>query len=697
MKTLLLFPPASDPAHPPLGIASLAGFLAQRNESVEVLDLNVLSYHYLLSPENVGRCAETIRARIEELETRPRLTPDEAREYRLLAENDLSAGYLQGEVSGALEDLRDSSTYASRARYAQTSALVRRCMELVSAAHYPVRWYPRGFSMSVLPTRSADVLAAASDRRQNLFIPFFESVVADIAGRRPDVAGISVNYYCQLIPAMTLASILRRHLPDTFIVVGGGLLCFFEGKWQALAPFRDLVDAWIPFEGEIPLDALLKTLRRGEPLAGVPGVLRFEGATALFNPPGPPPDPSGLPPPSFDGLPLSAYLTPEPVLPMLTSRGCYWTRCAFCSHYQLFRRRFRMKTADRVLEEMRCLAGRYGARTFYFMDESIPPGTARPLAAQVSRDRLPFQWFGECRFERALDAETLRALHAGGCRMLIFGLESSVPRVLGLMEKGIDPPRAAAVLRDCAAVGIRSFVMFFIGFPTETRAEAEETIRFVEALRGEITHVAFSNFILEQQSPVYRQPARFGITEILPFADEDLKIYSDFRVGEGQSAEEAIAFLEEARERPGIRSLIDLYLISRTHLIFLPPGETEPRRETAARDADLPPPRHLFPVRRPDLVPRTLAFNLDDIRARLAAEGGSDAVVERRPTHYVFSARREKLFDVGEDGLRLLGPCDGRFSLEEILSAVGEPGRGGALNFFAELEEKGVLRWEVRA
>ncbi len=695
MKTLLIFPPASDPAHPPLGIASLAGYLAERDEPVEILDLNILSYHHLLSPANLGLCAETIRARVAELEAGPALSPEEAREYRILVENELSADYLRENISRALDDIREPDAYASRARYAETSALIRRGMELVSAAHYPVRWYPRGLSMSLLPTRSSDVLAATEDRRQNLFIPFFESLAAGLADRRPDVVGISVNYYCQLIPAMTLASIVRRCLPGAFVVVGGGLLCFFEGKWQALAPFRGLVDAWIPFEGEAPLDGLLKALRSGEPLSSVPGVFRFDGAAAVFTPPGPPPEPGALPPPSFDGLPLSAYLTPEPVLPMLGSRGCYWTRCAFCSHYHLFRRRFRRKNVDQILAEMGFLARRYGVNHFYLTDESIPPGTARELAARVARDHLPFQWFGECRFERALDGETLQALRAGGCRMLIFGLESAVPRVLDLMEKGIDPSWAASVLRECARVGIRTFVMFFIGFPSETRAEAEETIRFVEDLRRDITHVAFSNFILEQQSPVHRRPDRYGITEILPYPAEDLKIYSEYRLREGQPAEEAIAFLEEARSRPGIRSLIDLYLISRIHLVFLPAGETQSEPTQAARER-LSPSRQVFPVRCDDLVPKTLAFNLDQIRARLAAQDGGTPV-ERCPTHYVFSARREKLFDVGDDGLSLLGPCDGSSSLEEILDQVPGPSRGEALSFFANLEEKGVLRWEVRA
>jgi len=49
MKTLLVFPPASDPAHPPLGIASLAGYLRDKGQDVTLLDLNISAYHHFLS------------------------------------------------------------------------------------------------------------------------------------------------------------------------------------------------------------------------------------------------------------------------------------------------------------------------------------------------------------------------------------------------------------------------------------------------------------------------------------------------------------------------------------------------------------------------------------------------------------------------------------------------------------------------
>jgi radical SAM superfamily enzyme YgiQ (UPF0313 family) len=701
MKTLLAFPPASDPGHPPLGIASLAGLLRSRGEDVTLLDLNVLSYSYLLSAERLRACSEKISGRTAELEERAELEPDAAEEYRLLVKSVLPADYLAEAVPRAVRDLRKPSTYASRPRYARAAELVRRGMELVSAAHFPVRWYARGFSMSHLPTRSAEVLQAVSDGQENIFRPFFESQLDPLATIRFDVVGISLNYYCQLIPAMTLAQMVKERFPDSVLTVGGGLVCFFEDRWEALAPFRHLVDVWVPFEGERPLAELLSALERGRDLSEVPGLLQFEGAAPVFLEQGRPIPPAELPAPSFDGLPLGEYLAPELVLPLLTSRGCYWARCAFCSHHKLYRGPFRTRPTGQVVEQMQDLAARHGCRHFYFTDECLAPRVARQLAAELRRRALPYEWFTEIRFERALDARAIDELAGGGCRMLMFGLESGVQRVLDLMDKGITPDRAAAILERCHTAGIRTFVMFFTGFPTETAEEAQETVRFLGTTAEWITQVAFSNFILEQQAPVHSDPERYGVIEILPYEDEDLKIYSRYRANGGLSMEEAIAFLERARDDARIKALIDTFLVSRSHLPFLPPrAATSPDRpgKPRLRPADR---EDAFPIRAAELVPRSLPFDLGDLRGaaegRHGTAGANGERLRRSPKNYVYSAEREKLVEVGAHGIELLAACDGRFTLGDILSAVGKHNRDTTLRFFDDLEAAGFLRWERRA
>jgi anaerobic magnesium-protoporphyrin IX monomethyl ester cyclase len=694
MQTLLVFPPVADPAHPPLGLASLAGFLTNHGQSVELADLNIDAYNELLSARYLRRCTRRMQATIDALESQDMLAARDLSAYWAMSQNLLSSEFLVARADEARHQLRQAATYVSPKTYAGPASIIRRALEFVSAAHHPAQWTPGGFSMSHESTSSSGVLAASENRRENLFLPFFKRVLRRYRPVHPQVVGISLNYYGQMIPAITLARVVRDRFPGAFVVVGGGLVCFFENRWEVLAPMSHLVDAWIPFEGEKPLLDLLRALESRAGLDSVPGLVRFENGAPIYRPPGAPVTTAEFPRPRFDGLPLDQYLTPEPILPILTSRGCYWARCAFCSHARLYRRQFRKLRTPEVVDTARELYARYGVRCFYFVDEAVPPRFALEFATAIQESKLPYLWFGETRLERYYDEARLKKLFDGGCRMLIFGLESAAPRVLNLMEKGITPEGASRVLHGCAAAGIRAFVMFFTGFPTETREEAESTVRFVEEHRDLIAHVATTRFVLEPQSPIGRSPGRYCVTTMREYPDGDLKTWRQYTVSEGLTSVQAAQLLTEIEGRPALRPP-GWFLLSRSHLVFLPAARpTEAPAAVAEHAVDLSQARHLVPRRRAGLVPRTFAFNLDLVRQRI---GKDDATpIPRDPSDYVFSPDCERLIEVGPDGIGLLKACNGRFGLEEILAAVGEDSREATLRFLSELELRRFIEWEVQ-
>jgi hypothetical protein len=97
------------------------------------------------------------------------------------------------------------------------------------------------------------------------------------------------------------------------------------------------------------------------------------------------------------------------------------------------------------------------------------------------------------------------------------------------------------------------------------------------------------------------------------------------------------------------------------------------------------------------LVPITLPYNLDELRAYLQApapDAGGKQKIKRQPTNYLFNPAPEKLIEVGEHGLLLLKPCTGKYSLGDILAALGEQNRGPALDFYLQLAAAGFLHWE---
>jgi len=95
-----------------------------------------------------------------------------------------------------------------------------------------------------------------------------------------------------------------------------------------------------------------------------------------------------------------------------------------------------------------------------------------------------------------------------------------------------------------------------------------------------------------------------------PLSGEDLKIYAEYSVGEGLTAQEAIAFVDEIKNRPAVGSLISTYLISRMHLTFLPVKEEQAGEETreevkedhATRVIDFSRPAEIFPTMADGLV-----------------------------------------------------------------------------------------------
>jgi hypothetical protein len=243
----------------------------------------------------------------------------------------------------------------------------------------------------------------------------------------------------------------------------------------------------------------------------------------------------------------------------------------------------------------------------------------------------------------------------------------------------------------CKKAGIRTFVMFFTGFPTETLEEAEKTVAFIESHAPYINQVAFSNFILEHRSPVSEFPSQYGISNVFPYEGEDLKIYSRYDVPSGLSSEEAVAFLDNVKNRPAIRNLLDTFLFSRSHLIFLPQDKELPLTSLPANapEIDFSKPEILFPKLQQGVVRYKSAYRFEEIDTFVSQKEGEGTgnCIEKNPSYYLFHSIKEKMVEIDHSGFLLLKPCNGFHRLDDILYTIGEQNRETALNFYKKLWE----------
>lgn len=511
---------------------------ALRNQGIDVIqrDLNLETYEMVLSRAYLEEALERIQAR-----SRSGRGPGGQGLERIGSERlrwAWEAGpRLAAQVEGAVAAFR-SKPYYDGERSLAAFTVIAQALELASLPYFPARFDLLSYEPALPVDSSRDLLKAARDPARNMLTELFRRLILpDIIREQPDIVGISIPTRGQMLAAVTLAYLIKQAGLDCHITVGGPHITMLREQLPQAPALFDVFDSAVLFAGEAPLLRLAETLDAGGDLAQVPSLVwRDEGRVRV----GSPDDevntsyPGGLP--DFDGLPLDRYLAPDLVLPLITAHGCYHGRCAFCNAAALGSETgqgFHALPVERVLEQIDVLRAKYDVRHIFFADEAIPPRTLRELSSALAKQGAPVSWCGCARFdrallERALTEPLLKSMAAGGCRMLLFGLETGSERMIRHMVKGTQAETMSRVLRTSAAAGIWNHTFFFFGFPTETMEDAQATVNFLYAHQDALHSASPGVFILERFSPVHVDPARFGVKRVIDAPDQDLAIYFDY-------------------------------------------------------------------------------------------------------------------------------------------------------------------------
>lgn len=552
MQIALINPPQAHFTQPLLAIPSLAAYLRLNGyRNVHCFDAGIESYDYFLTPQRLTRAAARIAAEkaILKLDDKPNLHFSEMEDYQQYSEIAVSSGQVIAGIEEAKATLRTPRDFYQYEKYLWAGRTVEQALRMISAEFSPTRLTPHGFVMKQNIERSGDILDAIGDDKHNPYIEYFrEEFMPRLKAANPDVVGISVTFGSQAIPAFTLARMIREWKPECYITLGGGLLAYVAHKLAKRPEVWGVIDSFVMLEGERPLleicRAVEASLKTGMPpdVSRIPNLIYFDRARVQVsrNPEVEPLDIKTLPTPDFDGLPLHLYLSPELVLPLAITRGCYWGKCVFCTLYTVIGPGYRGRTIEQTVDDIRTLKEKYKTRHFYMVIEDLPPNMAKRLPAEILAANLDIDWWCDARLEHdVFDEATCRDLARSGCKRIAFGYESASQRVLDRMCKGIDPVKSMQLIHRCHDAGISVTLYVMIGFPTETREEAAHTLRTILANREKIQEVSVRVFYLDEQSEIYKRSKEFDIQEIHPDPGADLQVYYDFTPGSGMTRREA--------------------------------------------------------------------------------------------------------------------------------------------------------------
>lgn len=536
MKVMLLFPPNWTPSMPHLALPTLTAYLREQGVAVIQRDLNATTFDDILTRQYIvdtlARLREDYGADVSRYPANRRAVPKPEQVQWALREGP----HLANDVQSAKRIMRSEAFFEGDKSLPAFETVIK-CLEIASLPFYPASLNLQTYIAAYPTDSSKGLLEGVKDENHNIFLNIFRNgILKEIEQEKPDIVGISIPSMPQMLAAMTLGYLVKNSGLDCHVTVGGPHVSMLRDEFVKVPEIFSLFDSAVVFDGEVPLLRLTEALDSDGDLSQVPNLVYQDGDTIRATERKVPEKISDLPLPDFDGLPLDRYLAPHLALPLLTARGCYFGKCAFCNVGYGEAETFSQLKAEHLAEQMVALKDKYGVRHIFFSDEAITPKNLRALPPVLEKISESFHWGGCVRFEKVVSQDLLNTMQAGGCRMILFGLESASEAVMDRMIKGTQVDDMSRILKASSTAGIWNHTFFFFGFPGETLEDAQETVNFLYEHKPYIHSAAMGTFLMERYSPAHRFPEKFGVSKIIEEPDKDLAIYFDYEVSEGIDA-----------------------------------------------------------------------------------------------------------------------------------------------------------------
>ncbi len=188
----------------------------------------------------------------------------------------------------------------------------------------------------------------------------------------------------------------------------------------------------------------------------------------------------GKPVENLDSLPfpdfslIKGYNQARGIVPVSTSRGCPFD-CSFCSVTKLFGRKYRFRTSENVLGELRARS----TDSFFFCDDNFAahPARTRALLDLFIKNGIR-RWTCQVRCDVARDEKLLNQMARAGCSVACIGFESINQKSLKAFDKKQTLEDIVGAIRAFHRKKIKIHGMFVLGGDDDNTKTIRDTVRF---------------------------------------------------------------------------------------------------------------------------------------------------------------------------------------------------------------------------
>lgn len=365
---------------------------------------------------------------------------------------------------------------------------VRRCVAPIGLAYLAAFLEKGGYQVKIL-----DVAAEGyyNVKEHGDFVTYGledEEIKKRIMEFKPDVVGVSCIFSTQYENVKHILKLVKGTDKNIVTLTGGSHPTYTSDE---LLDF-DCMDYVVMGEAELPTLQLLNALNNGSDLSGIGGLAYREGREKCINRqlqyiinidelPFPARHLLNMETYFKINMPQNPYPKGRRVVQIITSRGCS-AKCVFCTTTNFWGNRYRGRSPQSVIAEIKELKDKYNIDEIQFTDDNLTLNKARAMEILDGMKDLGLRWCVPQGIAIwALDEELLEKMKESGCYQLTFAVESGNQDVLNkIIKKPLNLNKVKPLVKKAHELGIGIHAFSICGLPGETVEQMHETYNFIK-------------------------------------------------------------------------------------------------------------------------------------------------------------------------------------------------------------------------
>ncbi len=283
--------------------------------------------------------------------------------------------------------------------------------------------------------------------------------------------GISSMTGYQIHDGLKVAKLVKEKYPHIKIVWGG-----FHPSIKPVQTVNDpYVDIVVRGQGEVTFFEVVNCLKDNLSLNNVLGITFKENGKIIENPERPMEDLNNFPPLPYHLIDMEKYIKYTEIgsrtVEYVSSQACPH-RCKFCAEPLVFKRKWKGKKAQRVVDEIENLVNNYNVNAIIFSDNNFFANKERIRGiCQGFIDRkLNIRWGranGRTNHLCKFDDDLWDTIKKSGCHSILVGAESGSQDILNLINKDTKVEDTIRLAEICNRYGVRITFSCMIGLPPD--------------------------------------------------------------------------------------------------------------------------------------------------------------------------------------------------------------------------------------